>query len=101
MDKTIEKTVNFSKKEKRLMDLSDDPVLKKMLEQERIESEEVDMSLLLKLMAYLKRHRGLSLACVLLSVVESVLMALPPYVVGLAIDAVRRDTARQLSLIHI
>lgn len=89
-----EQTPKLSKNEKRLMDLSDDPVLQKMLEQERIESDEVDMSLLLKLMAYLKRHRALSFVCVMLSVFEAVLMALPPYAVGLAIDVVRADGTR-------
>lgn len=83
-------TKKLSKTEQAVLDAANDPILQKMLEQERIESEEVDASLLLKLLGYLRAHRGLAAASVSMSVVEAVLMTLPAYAVGLAIDVVRQ-----------
>ena len=59
--------------------------------------DEVDISLLGKLMRYLKHHRGLAGICLGLTLVQAALMALPAYAIGLAVDVVRsggqaRDT---------
>ena len=56
--------------EAHVIELSKDPVLQDMLDRERVESEELDSRLLLKLMAYVKRHRALGIASVVLSIVQ-------------------------------
>ena len=66
-----------------------DPILQQMLEQERIESGELDSSLLARLLGYLKPHKAEAALCVGLISVEAALMTLPAYVIGLAIDVVR------------
>ena len=83
--------------EAHVIELSKDPVLQDMLDRERVESEELDSRLLLKLMAYVKRHRALGIASVVLSIVQSLLMTLPPYAIGLAIDVVRSGPHRELN----
>ena len=67
----------LSKTEQAVLDAANDPILKKMLEQERIESEEVDISLLFRLLSYLKSHRGLASLCFGLSLIEALLMTMP------------------------
>ncbi|MEC9399026.1 MAG: ABC transporter ATP-binding protein [Myxococcota bacterium] len=91
----------LSKTEQAVLDAANDPILKKMLEQERIESEEVDISLLFRLLSYLKSHRGLASLCFGLSLIEALLMTMPAYAIGLAVDIVRsgpgsRGTGRGL-----
>lgn len=83
----------LSKAENHIVSVANDPVLKQMLEQERVESQELDTSMLWRLLAYLKKHPWLTAASVTMSVFDALLMALPPYVVGLAIDAVRQASS--------
>lgn len=92
---------SLSKTEQAVLDAANDPILKKMLEQERIESEEVDLSLLYRLLSYLGSHKGLTALCFSLSLVEAILMTMPAYAIGLAVDIVRsgpgsRGTGRGL-----
>ena len=89
-------TRQLSSTEQAVLEAANDPILKKMIEQERVESEEVDASLLLKLLRYLRGHRRLAAGSVALSLVEAALMTLPAYAIGLAIDVVRQGShARQ------
>lgn len=88
------KTKTLSRVEREALALSNDPILVKMLEEERVEADEVDMRLFAKLLAYLKPHKGLTAVAVILSLAESLLMTLPAYIVGLAIDAVSKAGAR-------
>ncbi len=90
-DRANKPQVALSKAELRVIEVARDPVLAQMLEQERVASEEVDASLLWKLLAYLKRHRALVSASVGLSLIEALLMTLPPYAVGMAVDVVRQQ----------
>ncbi len=88
----------LSKIEQAVLDAANDPILQKMLEQERIESEEVDASLFFKLMRYLREHRALALICVVLSLLEAALMTIPAYAIGLAVDVVRHGgSARDIT----
>lgn len=80
--------------EKEALAASRDPVLIKMLEEERIESKDVDWRLFLKLLRYLKPHTGLATVAVLLSTVESVLMTMPAYVIGVGVDSVQEGARR-------
>ena len=83
-------TQGMSKAEREVLAAAKDPVLQKMLEQERIESAEFDTSLLWRLLGYLKRHRALSALGVCLSMVQAVVMTLPAWAIGLAVDMVRQ-----------
>ena len=82
--------------EKKAIELTDDPVLEKMLEEERIESEELDWTLLVRLLRYIAPHRALALGSVGAAVIEALLMTLPAYIIGLALDRIiggpREDT---------
>ncbi len=77
--------------EQAIIEATRDPILQKMLEQERIESSEVDTSLIFRLLGYLRPHTAFSLLCLALISVEALLMTLPAFVVGLAVDTVRNQ----------
>lgn len=83
---TTSTTPEASSIEKAAIDLADDPILAAMLEEERIESEELDTTLLLRLMRYVVPHRALAFTSIVLSLMESLLMTVPAYIIGLALD---------------
>lgn len=81
--------------EKRAVAIANDPVLAAMLAEERVESEDLDITLLWKLMRYVRPHGLITSISIALSIVESLLMTLPAYVIGLALDHITggdRDT---------
>lgn len=80
---------SMSKTEQAVLRAASDPILKQMLEQERVESEAVDTSLLWRLLGYLRHHKGLTALCLLGIVTQATLMTLPAYAIGLAVDVVR------------
>ena len=84
-----------SKTEQRILQVAKDPILTQMLEQERVESQGLDASMLWRLLKYLRRHPTLAILGVLASVLDAALMALPAYGVGLAVDVIR-DSSREL-----
>ncbi len=88
-------TKPLSKIEREALEIAKDPVLRKMLDEERVESEEVDLALLWRLVRYLGPHKGVASLSVFLSLVESFLMTLPAYIVGLALDRAQGGTQRK------
>lgn len=83
--------------ERQAIELANDPVLAAMLAEERIESEDLDLTLLGKLLRYARPHARLAGVAIVLSVVESLLMTLPAYITGLALDRMTQaDRAPQL-----
>ncbi len=74
--------------ERTAIELANDPILAAMLEEERIESEDLDLTLLWKLARYVRPHRNIAIAGVVLSVADSLLMTLPAYITGLALDRI-------------
>lgn len=70
------------------LQLTDDPILRKMLDEERVEGQQVDTALLRRLLAYARPHRRLGLTAALLAILESVMAASPAWLVGLAMDQV-------------
>ncbi len=84
---------SWSAIERAALEASRDPILKEMLEQERVVSDEVDAKLFVELVRYVRHHKGLAAFSVTLSVLEAGLMALPPFAIGLAIDVVRQSGA--------
>ena len=74
--------------ERRALDASRDAVLARMLEEERVQSRLWDATLLRRLARYLKPHLGLAAICVGLAVAEAIMMTLPGYTVGLAVDRI-------------
>jgi ABC-type multidrug transport system fused ATPase/permease subunit len=76
----------WSRAEREAIEAARDPVLELMLKQERVETEALDTTLFLRLVSYLGRHRALAALCVVLSLGEALLMALPPYAIGVAMD---------------
>lgn len=80
--------------ERDALDVAKDPILKQMLDEERVESSEIDTSLLLRLLRYLRPHLPLAFGAVLLATFEAILMTLPAFAIGLAIDRVSSTEAR-------
>lgn len=74
--------------EKKAIEITNDPLLAKMLEEERIESEELDWTLLVRLTRYILPHRGLAMGSIAAAIIESLLMTLPAYVIGLTLDRI-------------
>lgn len=85
---------HLSRVEREALTLSKDPILLKMLEEERVEAKDVDFRLFVKLLKYLAPHKMLALVAIILSLAESLLMTLPAYIMGLAIDRVSTGVAR-------
>lgn len=95
---TATPTEKLSPAEREALEVADDPVLAHMLAEERIESEEVDTRLLLRLLSYVRPHRKIAAAAVGLAILEALVMTLPAFLIGLAIDQVRQPEARSLGL---
>ena len=74
--------------ERKALDASRDAVLARMLEEERVQSRLWDGALLRRLARYLKPHPGLAAISVSLAVVEAIVMTLPGYTIGLAVDRI-------------
>ena len=85
-----EQEPKLSAAEKEVLAVANDPVLRKMLDDERVEASEVDTRLLFRLARYIRRYPGLGAIAVVLAVIEAMLMTLPAFVIGLAIDRVTR-----------
>lgn len=81
-------TPKASSIERKAVELANDPVLAAMLEEERVESQDLDLTLLWKLARYVRPHRKLAGVSIVLSVLESLLMTLPAYITGLALDRI-------------
>lgn len=92
-------TEQLSRVEQEALKVSNDPVLKRMLDEERVESKDVDVSLLWQLLSYLGPHKRDATLSVVLSLVESFLMTMPAYVLGMALDRATADTPRQPQLL--
>ncbi len=74
--------------ERAVLRAAQDPVLVRMLEEERVQSSLLDTTLLRRIAGYLRPHVGLSLLAVALAVVEALAMTLPALVIGLAVDRI-------------
>jgi ATP-binding cassette subfamily B protein len=59
-----------------------------MLEEERVETDALDSTLLGRLTTYLRPHGGMTGLAIILATIEALLMTLPAFLVGLAIDRV-------------
>lgn len=82
--------------EREALDVADDPILRQMLDEERIASDVWDTSQMWRLARYLAPHRALTALAVALATIEAFLMTLPAYLIGMAIDRVgdaERDPA--------
>lgn len=89
-----ETTDNLSGVEAEALRVAQDPILAQMLHEERVESEQIDSALLWRLLAYLANHKGLSAIAVIMATVEALLMIMPAYLIGLAIDEVTGGAGR-------
>lgn len=76
-----------SRAEREAIDVARDVVLAQMLEDERVETSEVDGRLLWRLMTYLRPHRRLVFATAALAISEALLMTLPAWAIGMAVDS--------------
>ena len=68
-----------------------DPILAKMLEEERIESSEADTRLLVRLGKKIAPHKLLAGVAVSLAFIEALAMTMPAYMIGLTVDAISSD----------
>ncbi len=85
----------YSAIERRALEMANDPLLKRMLEEERIESEDVDLTLLWKLLRYLSPYKPIAALTVVLAVVQALLMTLPAYLIGMAVDRIVPGAVRK------
>jgi ATP-binding cassette subfamily B protein len=83
--------------EQAVIDAAADPILARMLAEERIESDELDTRLLFRILRYVRPHRALALTAVGLALIEAFLMTLPAYMIGLAVDQVTQPDLRETS----
>lgn len=74
--------------EREALAVAGDPILKHMLDEERVESQSLDTSLLRRLLKFLIPHRLFASAAVLLALMEALIMTLPPYLVGQTLDLI-------------
>lgn len=74
--------------EARALKMTNDPILAKMLEEERIESKVWDTALLARLIGYLRPHAALAWVSVGLALLEAFIMTAPAFLIGLALDRV-------------
>ncbi len=78
-----------------LKSVSNDPILSRMLAEERVETRLMDTALLGRLVGYLSPHKGLATASIALAIGEALMMTVPAYVIGLAIDRMGETRVRQ------
>lgn len=71
-----------------------DPVLTKMLDEERVESAMRDARLAGRLVTFLRPHAGFAALAAVSALVEAIVVVLPTFAVGLALDDLTR-TARE------
>ena len=72
--------------EREVLEAANDPILQQMLAEERVEATSMDSALLWRILGYLRPHAWLAAAAVGAATVEAMLLTLPPWVVGLAVD---------------
>lgn len=78
--------------EQEVLRVTDDPLLKKMLDEERVESEALDTSQLLRLVRYLSPHKALTARALVLALVEAFVMTIPAWMIGVAVDRLAGNT---------
>ncbi|OIP38823.1 MAG: hypothetical protein AUK47_11040 [Deltaproteobacteria bacterium CG2_30_63_29] len=86
------------KASRKIVELTKDKVLEQMLAEERVDSDEFDTSLLYRMFRYLLPRKGLTGLAVLLATCEALVMTIPAYLIGLAIDRVG-DSAHRASFV--
>jgi ATP-binding cassette subfamily B multidrug efflux pump len=77
-----------SRAERDSLERARDEVLAHMLAEERVEAQQVDTALLGRLLRFLRPHRGLAIAALVLGMLDALTSTLPSYVIGLAVDHV-------------
>lgn len=86
--KTSQRAQAGGRAEAAVLRASDDPVLVRMLEEERVGGKLLDAALLRRLAGYLRPHRALATLAIALATLEALAMTLPAYMVGLAVDRI-------------
>jgi ATP-binding cassette subfamily B protein len=86
-----------SRIERRVLETTTDPILRLQLAEERVESKAMDSALLGRILAYLKPHWPLALLALLFATVEAVMLTLPAWMIGLAIDSLGSPPERGVS----
>ncbi len=79
----------LSRAEREVLSFAADPLLRKMLDEERVESESFDLTLLVRLLRYLRPHAGLAATAAALAFVEAFTLTGPAWIIGLAVDQLR------------
>ena len=99
---TADNTPRISSAEREALEVARDPVLRQMLDEERVESTQLDTALLLRLLTFLRPHRRLLSLAFALALLEALLMTAPAYVIGLAIDRFKAaDAVREGGIANI
>ena len=80
------------KASRKIVELTKDKVLEQMLAEERVDSDEFDTSLLYRMFRYLLPRKGLTGLAVLLATCEALVMTIPAYLIGLAIESATTPT---------
>ncbi len=79
--------------------LTQDPILQKMLDEEKVESKLLDGALLSRLFGFMRPHWSLAAVSVCLALVESFVATGPAWLVGVAMDRVSGGTRQDGGLV--
>ena len=99
MPKLSEK--QLTQAEEDVLQATRDPILQQMLDEERVEMNELDTQLLWRLIRYVKPHKWLAFFATLMALLEACFMTLPAWFIGLAIDKMGSTQERTGSLVWI
>ncbi len=91
---TSDAAIPAERAEQEALELADDPILRQMLDEERVAGSEIDTRMIARLAGYLRPHRKLSAVAVALAFLEAAVMTLPAYMIGLAVDAISGGAGR-------
>jgi ATP-binding cassette, subfamily B, multidrug efflux pump len=84
--------------EREALALTHDPILLHMLNEERVEAHSLDLSLLRRLLSFLPPHRSLAIFALSFALLEALVMAIPPFLVGKTLDLITSSSPPNLIL---
>ena len=93
-------TAQLARAEREALAVANDPILRQMLDEERVEGQEIDTRLLWRLIRRVGLHWKLAAFAILLALIEAQLMALPAWLIGLAIDEIGPAAGSRDTLPH-
>jgi ATP-binding cassette subfamily B protein len=85
----------LSRAEADVLKAAADPILQRMLAEERVEAQQIDSALLWRIMRSLRPHGWLVAFAMTMATAEAFLLTVPPWAVGLAVDTLQGQVPAQ------